>query len=90
VEFYVPFVDPTEARKPAECGSGHLVSLGGIVAERVVDREAASHLDPDPNRSPPASERLDPFPGGADSLLQWTSAGVGTAIRSRHLERIAK
>jgi hypothetical protein len=73
------------------CQSGRTTSVfGGIVAERVVDREAASHLDPDPNRSPPALERLDPFPGGADSLLQWTSAGVGTAIRSRHLERIAK
>jgi hypothetical protein len=34
--------------------------------------------------------RHRPFPGGAGSLLQWTSAGVGTAIRSRHLERIAK
>jgi hypothetical protein len=83
-------VDPTDARKPAEPGSGHLVRLGGVVVERVVDREAASDLDADPNCSPPASERLDPFPGGAGSLLQWTAAGVGTAIRSRHLERIAK
>jgi hypothetical protein len=83
-------VHPTEARKPAESGSGHLVSLGGVVAERVVDREARSDLDADPIRSPPASERLDPFPGEAGSLLQRASVGVSTAIRSRYLERIGK
>ena len=27
-------VDPTDARKPAESGSGHLVRLSGVVAER--------------------------------------------------------
>jgi hypothetical protein len=45
-------VDPTEARMPA--GSGHVVRLGGVVAVRVVDREATNHLDADPNHSPPA------------------------------------
>ena len=82
-------VDVTDARKPAESGSGHLVRPGGVV-EHVVDREAGSDLDADPIRSPPASERLDHFPGEAGSLLQRTSVGVGTAIRSRHLERIGK
>ena len=82
-------VDVTDARKPAEFGSGHLVRPGGVV-EHVVDREAGSDLDADPIRSPPASERLDHFPGEAGSLLQRTSVGVGTAIRSRHLERIGK
>ena len=43
-----------------------------------------------PNRSLPASERLDPFPGEAGSLLQRAFAGVSTAIRSRYLERIGK